>query len=70
VYTQKRLPLYCELLCQLDTTGKRVVFIEHDLIAVRQIADRIIVMDEGKVIAQGPPHDVLERPEIMEAYLA
>jgi branched-chain amino acid transport system ATP-binding protein len=59
-----------ELLCQLGTTGKRVVFIEHDLIAVRQIADRIIVMDEGKVIAQGPLHDVLERPEIMEAYLA
>jgi ABC-type branched-subunit amino acid transport system ATPase component len=59
-----------ELLCQLGTTGKRVVFIEHDLIAVRQIADLIIVMDEGKVIAQGPPHDVLERPEIMEAYLA
>ncbi len=50
--------------------GTAIVFIEHDLIAVRQIADRIIVMDEGKVIAQGPPHDVLERPEIMEAYLA
>ena len=59
-----------ELLCQLGTTGKLVVFIEHDLIAVSQIADRIIVMDEGKIIAQGPPHDVLERPEIMEAYLA
>jgi ABC-type branched-subunit amino acid transport system ATPase component len=59
-----------ELLCQLGTTGKRVVFIEHDLIAVRQIADLIIVMDEGKAIAQGSPYDVLERPEIMEAYLA
>ncbi|MCI0591465.1 MAG: ABC transporter ATP-binding protein [Gammaproteobacteria bacterium] len=59
-----------ELLCQLSTTGKLVIFIEHDLIAVRQIADRIIVMDEGKVIAQGPPREVLERPEIMEAYLA
>jgi ABC-type branched-subunit amino acid transport system ATPase component len=59
-----------ELLCQLGTTGKRVVFIKHDRIAVRQIAGLIIVMDEGKIIAQGPPHDVLERPEIMEAYLA
>ncbi|MGH8490770.1 MAG: ABC transporter ATP-binding protein [Gammaproteobacteria bacterium] len=59
-----------ELLSQLGTTGKLVIFIEHDLIAVRQIADRIIVMDEGKVIAQGPPREVLERPEIMEAYLA
>jgi ABC-type branched-subunit amino acid transport system ATPase component len=58
------------LLSQLGTTGKLVIFIEHDLIAVRQIADLIIVMDEGKVIAQGPPHEVLDRPEIMEAYLA
>lgn len=59
-----------ELWSQLGTTGKLVIFIEHDLIAVRQIADRIIVMDEGKVIAQGPPREVLERPKIMEAYLA
>ena len=59
-----------ELLCQLAANGKLVVFIEHDLIAVRQSAERIIVMDEGKVIAQGPPNEVLERPEIMEAYLA
>jgi neutral amino acid transport system ATP-binding protein len=59
-----------ELLCQLRTMGKLVVFIEHDLIVVRQVADLVIVMDEGHVIAQGLPHEVLERPEIMEAYLA
>jgi neutral amino acid transport system ATP-binding protein len=59
-----------DLLCQLCTMGKLVVFIEHDLIAVRQIADLVVVMDEGYVIAQGSPHEVLERPEIMEAYLA
>lgn len=59
-----------DLLCQLRTTGKLVVFIEHDLIAVRQIADLVVVMDEGRVIGQGPPHKVLEQSEIMEAYLA
>jgi ABC-type branched-subunit amino acid transport system ATPase component len=59
-----------ELLCQLRTIGKLVVFIEHDLIVVRQVADLVIVMDEGHIIAQGSPHEVLERPEIMEAYLA
>jgi ABC-type branched-subunit amino acid transport system ATPase component len=37
--------------------------------AVRQAADVVIVMDHGKVIAKGPVGDVLERPEIMEAYL-
>lgn len=59
-----------DLLRQLRDHGKLVVFIEHDIAAVRQVADLVIVMDEGKVIAQGAPKDVLERPEIMEAYLA
>lgn len=58
------------LLRELRQAGKLVVFVEHDLAAVRQIADVVIVMDDGKVIAQGSPHEVLDRPEIMEAYLA
>lgn len=37
--------------------------------AVRKVAERTIVMDEGKIIADGPTEDVLDRPEIMEAYL-
>ena len=57
------------LLGQLRDEGKLVVFIEHDIAAVRQTADLVIVMDEGKVIAQGPPGEVLDRPEILEAYV-
>jgi len=59
-----------ELLVRLKAEGKLVVFVEHDLGAVRRIADRVIVMDEGKVIAQGSPGEVLARPEIMEAFVA
>jgi len=58
------------LLRQLRIDGKLVVFIEHEISAVREVADHVIVMDEGKVIAEGAPGDVLERPEILEAYLA
>ena len=57
------------LLRELKAMGKLVVFIEHDIAAVREVADVVIVMDEGRIIAQGPPKEVLERPEIMEAYL-
>ncbi len=57
------------LLCELRDQGKLVVFIEHDLGAVREVADHVIVMGEGRVIAQGPPNEVLERPEILEAYV-
>jgi ABC-type branched-subunit amino acid transport system ATPase component len=59
-----------DLLRCLRDDGRQIIFIEHDIGAVRQVADMVIVMDEGKVIALGPPGDVLARSEIMEAYLA
>ena len=58
------------LLRSLRDTGKLIVFIEHDLAAVRKVADNLIVMDHGCIIAQGAPAEVLERREIMEAYIA
>ena len=58
------------LLGKLRDEGTLVVFIEHDLAAVREVADRVIVMDEGRIIADGVPDEVLKRPEIMEAYVA
>ena len=57
------------LLQKLRDNDKLIVFIEHDIHAVKQIAERVIVMDHGKVIADGAPGDVLERPEILEAYV-
>lgn len=50
--------------------GKLIIFIEHDISAVRQVADLVVVMHGGKNIAHGPPDEILERPEIMETYLA
>jgi branched-chain amino acid transport system ATP-binding protein len=58
-----------KLLLKLRDEGKLIVFIEHDIAAVRQVAEHVIVMDEGRIIAQGKPAKVLERPEIMEAYV-
>ena len=58
------------LLRTLRNLGKLIVFIEHDISAVRAVADHVVVMDHGQVIAQGVPGEVLERAEILEAYLA
>jgi ABC-type branched-subunit amino acid transport system ATPase component len=58
-----------DLMRKLRDDGKLIVFIEHDISAVRAVADHIIVMDHGMVRAEGLPKEVLERPEIMEAYL-
>ena len=59
-----------KLLDELRAQGKLIVFIEHDISAVRQIADSVVVMDKGGIIAQGAPDKILERREIVEAYLA
>jgi ABC-type branched-subunit amino acid transport system ATPase component len=58
------------LLRQLGAEGKLLAFIEHDIAAVREVADLVIVTDEGRIIAQGPPNEVLEKPEVIEAYVA
>jgi ABC-type branched-subunit amino acid transport system ATPase component len=59
-----------DLMRKLRDQGKVILFIEHDISAVREVADEVIVMDHGKVRIQGPPTEILQRQEIMEAYLA
>jgi ABC-type branched-subunit amino acid transport system ATPase component len=58
------------MLRQLRDGGRQIVFIEHDIASVRQLADLVVVMDQGKIIAQGKPSEILGRPEIIEAYIA
>jgi branched-chain amino acid transport system permease protein len=42
-----------------DRLGKTIVFVEHDLALVWRVADRITVLDAGKVIADGSPDDII-----------
>lgn len=39
--------------------GRTIVFVSHDLTAIENFCDRAILLEEGKVVAQGRPHDVL-----------
>jgi len=58
------------VLRRVRAEGRLVIFVEHDLAAVRELADVVVVMEGGRVIAEGPPDQVLERPRVLEAYLA
>jgi neutral amino acid transport system ATP-binding protein len=53
----------------LRTEGMTVLFVEHDMDMVRDIADWVIVMAQGIVVAEGPPRDVMANPAVIDAYL-
>lgn len=58
-----------EHIVSLKDDGVSVLFVEHDMHMVQSIADWVIVMAEGKVVAEGPPGIVMSDPAVVEAYL-
>ena len=52
-----------------DHYGTTVVLIEHDMGVVMDLSDRVVVLDYGKKIGDGPPDEVRSNPEVIKAYL-
>jgi branched-chain amino acid transport system ATP-binding protein len=53
----------------LRDDGMTVVFIEHDMDVIRDISDWVVVMAQGRVIAEGRPAALSSNKEVVDAYL-
>ena len=58
-----------DYLKRLRKQGKSMVLVEHDMETVMEVADRIIVLNFGEVIAVGTPAEIQANPEVIKAYL-
>lgn len=53
----------------LRDDGKTVIFVEHDMDVVQEISDWVVVMAQGKIIAEGLPGDIARNRAVIDAYL-
>jgi len=53
----------------LRDSGKTVIFVEHDMDVVQEISDWVVVMAQGRVIAEGKPEEIAKNRAVIDAYL-
>jgi ABC-type branched-subunit amino acid transport system ATPase component len=59
----------CQLIKQIRDAGISIVVVEHIVKAICGVSDRIIVLNMGEKIAEGPPEEIVHNPHVIEVYL-
>jgi ABC-type branched-subunit amino acid transport system ATPase component len=57
------------IMVELRDEGKTIVLVEHDMALIRELCDNLVVMDAGKLLAEGTAAEVLADRRVIEAYL-
>jgi branched-chain amino acid transport system ATP-binding protein len=52
-----------------DALDASLIVIEHDMSLISSVSDRLVALDQGRVVTMGPPDDVLAHPEVVASYL-
>jgi len=58
-----------ELIKALPAEGRTVIFVEHNMDVVQEISDWVVVMAEGRIIAEGTPAEIKSNKAVVDAYL-
>jgi branched-chain amino acid transport system permease protein len=58
-----------DMVRKIHASGATIIFVEHNMRAVLALTDRLVVLNQGQIIAQGDPRAVMQDPLVISAYL-
>ncbi len=59
----------CQLIKRICDSGITVLLVEHNMSLIMEISQRVLVLNYGRLLAEGPPEEIQKNPEVIAAYL-